>query len=291
MALKALLLIHILALATALGAVLLIDLRLVRLLSGGRVTQTDLTVALAAALPIRVGLALLYATGVGFLVIYWITDPHLLTNPKIHAKMVIVGLLMINAVAVERIGLPLIRRNVGRALFHGVHPSRQAIALAAGAISGTAWLSATALGLLRELNFITPMHWILLAYAVATVLAIVSVLVLRCLLYRPGMRSSSSVARVGRAVGAMRHADITTEIGRVVAEMRTKVAASAAQAGWTRRLDDVDRSLQQLCTSERSGWDPERLGKLLELHPQLLGMLQTYQPDPASEQDRVPAAV
>lgn len=180
-----LLLAHLLGLSFSLGGVALLDLRMARLLRGDVVGERDLTLAGAVTPWVRTGLVLLWLSGFGLLALYWIEDPRLLANPKLHAKLVIVAALTANGVAIERCCLAHLRRNLGRALFDGVSRGRQASMLVFAAISATSWPSLLVLGVARELNFAVSAPVVLGAYAASAATAFAALWLGRCVVYRP----------------------------------------------------------------------------------------------------------
>jgi hypothetical protein len=157
---------HLLGCTFGVGASTILDLRVLRLLSGRRVAAEDLAFARLLSAFARLGLVLLWLSGFCFLARYWLAAPEMLANPKLHAKIVIVLALTLNGLVVELVVLPLVIRQRGRALFDGLTPAAQTGALIVGTVSATSWYAAFALGLLREWNFIVPGWAILLLYIV-----------------------------------------------------------------------------------------------------------------------------
>ena len=147
---------HLLGVAFGLGGALILDAALLRCLRGAPV-ETG-TVALAGHLSrfVKLGLALLWVTGIGFLVTADGGPAAALANPKVVAKLVIVVALTLNAIAIERIALPLVARNRGRALFAGVSPVGRVGLLFAGALSAASWIVPFVLGIARGWNFVVP---------------------------------------------------------------------------------------------------------------------------------------
>ena len=92
-------------------------------------------------------------------------DPAKITNPKVWAKMAIVGMLTLNGVFIHRAVLPLIRRGIGRTLFNGMSTAQRGVLLASGVVSGTSWYVPLLLGATPQLNFVVPAWAILAAYS------------------------------------------------------------------------------------------------------------------------------
>ncbi len=168
-----LLLLHLGGLAMGLGSVIALDLHLLRFLRGARVRQADLELVHHLSRMITLGLALLWASGLGFLLFYWASTPELLGNGKLHAKIAIVIAVTANGVLLHARILPLFSRNLGRPLFAGLAGAEQRLALLCGALSATGWIAAFLLGALRELNFAASAGTFLAAY-LAALIAILS---------------------------------------------------------------------------------------------------------------------
>src|SRR5882757_5072437 len=88
-----LLALHLIGLAFGIGASTILDLRMLRLLYGRPVSEQDLAFAGVLSTFVRVGLVLLLISGLGLLLLLWLSDPALLANPKLHAKLTIVAML------------------------------------------------------------------------------------------------------------------------------------------------------------------------------------------------------
>jgi hypothetical protein len=85
-------------------------------------------------------------------------DPHLLANPKLHAKIFIVVLLTIYGIVVEKFCLPAVMRNRGRPLFACLNLLERSEVIAIAAISAVSWYFVVALGVVKELNFAVGGH-------------------------------------------------------------------------------------------------------------------------------------
>lgn len=177
--------VHLLGCAFGIGASTILDLRVLALLSGRKITAEDVALARLLAIFVRGGLALLWLSGLCFLARYWILTPELLGNPKLHAKIAIVLALTLNGLLIEFWALPLLVRQQGRALFDGLPRRSQVAALAAGAVSATSWYTAFTLGIFRELNFVAP-GWLILAIYLALIALACGTAALVCrAFYRP----------------------------------------------------------------------------------------------------------
>jgi hypothetical protein len=117
------------------------------------------------------GLASLWLSGLGFLVVYKSVSPDLLLNPKLWAKIVIVGVMTFNGVYLHSRILPILRAQAGRTVLDGVPPRVRIRMLTAAAISVVSWYTPFLLGIVRELNFAASATTFLMAYVVLLGLA------------------------------------------------------------------------------------------------------------------------
>jgi hypothetical protein len=168
-----LLALHLLGLVLGLGAATMLDLIIVRFVGSRTVTQEYWSVISLLSKAVTGGLVLLWISGIGFLTHYAVFNPELLTNPKIWAKIAIVGVLSLNGVFIHRAVLPLVRRQVGGPLFEGLTNFQRSCLLASGAISGMSWWIPLGLGAFPQLNFTVGAETILAIYALLLMLAII----------------------------------------------------------------------------------------------------------------------
>lgn len=162
-----LLILHLAGMMIGLGSVTTLDLYLVRFLRSAVVTSHDVELMELVSRMAALGLLLLWASGLGFLYLYWIDNPAALANPKLHAKLAIVGILTLNGAVLHAWVLPKVERAVGRPLFAPPAPAGDRFRLGVfGAISVASWWTPFVLGAVRELNFTLSVGSFLIAYAV-----------------------------------------------------------------------------------------------------------------------------
>lgn len=185
--------IHFIALAIGLGGATLLDLMLVRFCLLGRVSHEVLSIFDFTSKIITAGLVALWISGLGFLLHYGVFDAEKLTNPKVHAKLVIVAVLTLNGILIHRHVLPFLAQQVGKPLFSGISKAHRSLFLLTGAVSVTSWYTPVALGVFWQLNFTVTAEQILSVYIllIVTALAMGSILV-RLMQVHP--RQSSAVA-------------------------------------------------------------------------------------------------
>ncbi|WP_018240700.1 hypothetical protein [Ensifer sp. BR816] len=129
---------------------------------------------------VALGLLLLWISGAGFLLLYQMSEPEKLMNPKIWAKVTIVAILSINGFAIHRLVLPFLRRRIGSQLLAGLKPRTKVALIWCGVVSAVSWSVPVVLGAAPQLNFAVPCTAILGAYALALAQAfLIAVFVLR----------------------------------------------------------------------------------------------------------------
>lgn len=159
---------HGVALALGLGGAKILDLLLLRALR--RPLEAEIVQAFAfVSNVVAAALAILWISGIGFLVLYQLTDPSLLENPKLWAKIAVVLILTANGVFLHGRILPLLRRQAGRRLLEGLSRRTRVVMLSCGAISGVSWYFPFLLGIVRELNFAASVATFLAAYGAALI--------------------------------------------------------------------------------------------------------------------------
>lgn len=164
---------HFIGLSMGLGAATLLDLMIIRFFLGREMTQQTWEMFVFFSDLVGVGLKLLWVTGLGFLLFYWLNDPVKLENEKIWAKIVIVGILTLNGWFIHRTVLPFMYRQIGRTMLDGVPFRKKVLFVTTGMISFVSWYGPLIIANLPHLNFQVPMLQILIVYGVvlAAVLA------------------------------------------------------------------------------------------------------------------------
>ena len=195
---------HFIGLAMGLGGATLLDLMLLRFFVRGRITEDTYSVFAFASRVVDAGLRLLWITGLGFLFLYALTAPELLTNPKVHAKLAIVAILTLNGFFIHQIILPSLRRQIGQTLFAGVTRTRRVIFVTSGAISVVSWYMPVALGAFPQLNFHISATTLLLTYLGFIALAAVTMQMVIAVLHRTvtpvAADAPSTIQRLRRTV-------------------------------------------------------------------------------------------
>jgi hypothetical protein len=166
-----LVLLHLIGLVVGLGSVTTLDFYLLKFLRGDLVSRSDAHLVELVSRLAMAGLVCLWISGLGFLTLAWMNTPELLTSPKLHAKLIIVGILTINGALLHFKVLPQVERAVGRPLFcrSGARSDRIWMRVC-GAVSAASWWTPFVLGTVRELNFAASIWVFLGAYTLALAL-------------------------------------------------------------------------------------------------------------------------
>lgn len=143
---------HLIGLCFGLGGATMLDFWILRWMRWGGLPVEIARTFLFVSKVVSVGIALLWISGLGFLLIYAIESPEKLANPKIWAKVAIVLALTANGLLIHALVLPRVLVDVSRPMFEGVSHWTTIVFLISGAVSGVSWYAAFALGVMRELN-------------------------------------------------------------------------------------------------------------------------------------------
>ena len=258
-------LLHLMGLVVGLGSVTTLDVYLLRFLRGDTVTPTDAHLVGLVSKLAALGLLLLWLSGIGFLVLAWTTNPQLLTSPKVHAKLIVVGILTINGAVLHFKVLPQIERAVGRPLFcRSGRRSDRIWMRVCGGVSAASWWTPFALGAIRELNFAASAWVFLTAYAAALAMALLGFTIVEHYLSTHWNRSRRSetvmpapaLAASARPVGFSPILQAAAHDDRLVQTIETRPVPEEWKSfrSFDDELEDgeVDRSLD-----ERRGGDAD----------------------------------
>jgi hypothetical protein len=158
----ALVFLHFLAAALALGAIVATDLRLLAKLAQDRVRIAPPNAFVSRM--VVVSLIVLCASGAAIVADAALARPAALANPKLHAKVLLVALLIANAFVLQRVTFPRLAQ--GRRVARWRAADWLAVAVPV-ATSNALWLFVALLGIAREWNDTMPFAAILGAAAVA----------------------------------------------------------------------------------------------------------------------------
>lgn len=146
------------------GGALLLDFIALRFCVKEKITESTINIFLFTAKIVAIGLAILWVSGIGFLIYYYLYTPHNLQNPKIWAKISIVAVLTVNGWFIHHKVLPILKGNLGQRLFDGISQPQKRLLLTGAVISLNSWGVPFILGMCKELNFLVPMQEIIKIY-------------------------------------------------------------------------------------------------------------------------------
>lgn len=184
--------IHFIGLALGLGAATLLDLMLLRYFLKLPITSDALKIFHFSTRLVNVGLAILWVTGISFIIHYAAFEPEKLLNGKIWAKLSIVGALTVNGMFIHWHVLPRLDRQVGKSLFDGMSDRERHVFQISAAVSVTSWYVPVVLGAFPQLNFTVPATTILSSWVLLVVIVALAMNALLAVLVRP-KRTAASV--------------------------------------------------------------------------------------------------
>jgi hypothetical protein len=158
-------LVHFAGIILGIGAATLLDLIIFRFVLTRRIEDAQVRVIVFSSHIITAGLVLLWISGVGFFVYYWFNDPGKIDNPKLVAKVIIVGVLTLNALLVHSFVLPQVETSIGQRLLDGVSAARSFCLIFIGTLSAISWYVPLILGIVPQFNNTLPAEIILAGYA------------------------------------------------------------------------------------------------------------------------------
>jgi hypothetical protein len=184
--------VHLLAVCTALGAIIATDLRLL-----ARLRERRMRLAPPNSYVMRLvggALLVLWLSGAVLLWLGHEENPEVLNNPKLIGKLVLVGLLTLNAVWLHALTFPWLAhaRRVARWSF--MEGLVVAVPVAA---SNALWLYCAFLGIARPWNFVVPLSQVLAVAALVFLLSLAGVLTVLTIVGRDTERAARR--RAGRA--------------------------------------------------------------------------------------------
>jgi hypothetical protein len=158
-------LIHFGGIILGVGAATLLDLIIFRFALSRRIREEHIRIVIFSSKVISIGLVLLWFSGLGFLTYYWFFDAIKLQNPKLLAKIIIVGVLTLNAFLVHYFVLPQVRIQIGQRLLEGLSKFHCFLLILIGTISAISWYIPLILGIVPQFNNVVPAEVILADYS------------------------------------------------------------------------------------------------------------------------------
>ena len=169
---------HLSGLAIGIGGAWILEAFILKHLKSSTISRENFTVIKFIANFVSIGLAILWFSGLLFLLYYFLYSPELLSNQKVWAKVVIVIILTVNGYFIHRDLLPLIEQCVGSTLQEVLSVGKLAHALFMGVISFFSWIFPVVLGVSQSLNFTVSGASILKVYLFALAGTLIIILLL-----------------------------------------------------------------------------------------------------------------
>lgn len=146
---------HIIGVALGVGGATISDLVFFRSLKDKRLSRDELALLHTLGYVIWVGLAILFLSGLGFLLTQYLITGSVgyLSAAWFQAKMTIVFVLFCNALIFHTVIFPFLHEQVGTKLTHRHLKPKLPILATTGVISIVSWYGALTLGVTRGLDF------------------------------------------------------------------------------------------------------------------------------------------
>ncbi|HEY4067596.1 MAG TPA: hypothetical protein VGM74_11910 [Burkholderiaceae bacterium] len=148
--------IHLIATCMAIGVIVLTDMRLLAKLVGYRVVIPP--PEQFETLMVVVAMTTLVVSGCAVVLLGMAANPHYLNNPKLQAKILLVGLIVANSFALHYISFPRLAR--ARAVASWKARDHLGVAIPV-ALSNSLWLYCAFLGVARPWNNVVPIGTVL----------------------------------------------------------------------------------------------------------------------------------
>ncbi len=224
--------VHLLATCTALGTILASDLRLL-----GRLRDPAFRISVPnhfVTILIAVSLALLCVTGAALVAIGLTERDDYLSNPKLQAKLALVGLLILNAFVLHAMTFPSLAR---RGLIRPWTLKASLCTAAPIALSNALWLFVAFLGVARPWNYTVSAATILWTAASLTLAMWVAVMAtLHLAAHRQRMRRATAKTHGGDALWAQASA------GRVARQVVDRARTRSLNGGPQRATRESART-------------------------------------------------
>lgn len=154
--------IHLIAACSAIGVILISDLKLLKYFFSTESEEKNPDIHLEIKIVIG-SLCMLWATGILLVLQGIAANPEYLLNQKLQAKIILVVILTLNAFALHLISLPRI--------FNLEQHAEFAKTVLPASISNSIWFYAAFLGIARHWNFSEPLEFVLAVWLLIWLIA------------------------------------------------------------------------------------------------------------------------
>lgn len=146
---------HLVGIALGVGGATISDVLFFRAIKDAHIDASELGMLSTVSKVVWVGLVIAIATGIGFLVEYLVVPEKnfLFYDPKIWAKLTIVGVIFANGLVFHYKVFPILKALGGRSITSKQFTRRLPLFATTGAISIISWYTALLMGAWRGLSF------------------------------------------------------------------------------------------------------------------------------------------
>lgn len=164
--------VHLAGLALGVGGAWTLDIYILRKMYKSPVTQENIQIIRFVSKIVLIGMAMLWLSGLLFIVFYYFVQPESLLNHKIWAKLVMVMILTINGYCLHEFVLPVIVNNKNKVIINAVSLGQLNILTLVGSISFITWPLVMLLGTFKSINFVFSFFDILAVYVLILLAAL-----------------------------------------------------------------------------------------------------------------------
>lgn len=150
----------------------MLDIYVLRKMYKSAVTRENIQIITFVSKLVMIGLAMLWFSGLAFLLFYSFMQPELLLNHKIWAKLCIVIVLSVNGYYLHKVVIPLIVDNHGKILIRALNLRQINCLTLIGCISFISWPLVMFLGTFKSINFSFSFLEILGFYCLVLIVAL-----------------------------------------------------------------------------------------------------------------------
>ena len=175
---------HLLGFSFGLGLATIVDVMLIRSLLRNQVlTDSQYNMIHQLSIYVMIGLGVLWISGAGFLLTYYLYSPEKICNPKVWAKLTAVLVLTLNGFFIHRYLLPKLKQCIGEQFLENVSYKQLSIFCASGIVSIVSWYIPFIFGVADQLNYRVGYFTLLFVYFCVLTIAIISALSVLGFLY------------------------------------------------------------------------------------------------------------
>lgn len=164
--------VHLAGLALGVGGAWTLDIYILRKMYKSPVTQENIQIIRFVSKIVLIGMAMLWLSGLLFIVFYYFAQPESLLNHKIWAKLVMVMILTVNGYCLHEFVLPVIVNNKNKVIISAVSLGQLNILTLVGSISFITWPLVMLLGTFKSINFVFSFFDILAVYVLILLAAL-----------------------------------------------------------------------------------------------------------------------